>query len=73
MRPRDDNVIPFRRNKPRKWTRPEDYGVPGVRTPAPAVDRARDWPRVRRTLAVWVLILVLIALTVGWSAWDLWG
>ena len=24
MRPRDDNVIPFRR-KPRKWTRPEDY------------------------------------------------
>ena len=69
MRPRDDNVIPFRR-KPRKWTRPEDYGAPGSR-PAPRPPKAaRDWPRVRRTLAVWVLILALIALTVAWSAWD---
>lgn len=73
MRPRDDNVIPFRRS-PRKWTRPEDYGVPGVR---PAPPRARRSPadraHTRRTLMVWSLILALVALTVAWSAWDMWG
>ena len=71
MRPRDDNVIPFRRKR-RKWTGPEDYGAPGSRLPAPAAQRAPDeWRRARRTLAVWGLILVLIALTVAWSARDL--
>jgi hypothetical protein len=73
MRRRDDNVIPFR-GKPRKWTRPEDYGVPGVRSAPPRPGRApADWARRRRALAVWALIFVLIALTVAWSAWDLWG
>jgi len=69
MRPRDDNVIPFRR-KPRKWTRPEDYGTPGSRPAPRPAKAARDWPR---KLAGWALILALIALTVAWSAWDVWG
>lgn len=70
---RDDNVIPFRR-RPRKWTRPEDYGVPGVR-PAPGAPRrsAADRERRRRAVAVWALILLIVALTVAWSAWDFWA
>ena len=70
MRRRDDNVIPFRR-QPRKWTRPEDYGVPGGRAPdpRPPADRAHR----RRALAVWALIFLVVALTVAWSAWDIWG
>ena len=73
MMPRqDDNVIPFRR-KPRKWTRPEDYSPPALLAPPRQASVRRDWSRARRTLAVWALILLIIAATVAWSAWDLWG
>nr|WP_166178136.1 hypothetical protein [Altererythrobacter segetis] len=62
-RPRS-NVIPFR-PRPRRWTRPEDYGGGGG-PPRPPKGPKRDWTR----LAAWALIAALVA---GTAAYSLWG
>ena len=64
----DDNVVPFRpRPKPRKWTRPEDFG----HDPRQARKRPKtDWGRVRLVAGVWVLIAGLVAVTVAWHFWG---
>jgi hypothetical protein len=61
------NVIPFR-PRPRKWTRPEDYGGGGGSggPPRPPKGPRRDWTR----LAAWALIAALVA---GTAAYSLWG
>lgn len=64
MPPRKSNVIPFR-PRPRRWTRPEDYGRGGAPPPKPPRP-PRDW----RPLAAWALIAALVALTVAWSVWG---
>jgi hypothetical protein len=61
----DDNVIPFRR-RPRKWTRPEDFGHDPGRRPKPP----KRPPPDRHKLAAWALIAAVVALT---AAWTLWG
>jgi hypothetical protein len=60
-----DNVIPFRR-KPRKWTRPEDFGHDPGKPPKPPKRPKRGW---LRKLAAWALIAAVIALAVGYSLW----
>jgi hypothetical protein len=66
---RESNVIPFR-PRPRKWTRPEDYGGgpgggPG-RPPRPPKRPKRDWTR----LAAWALIAAVVAGTVAYGLWK---
>ena len=61
-----DNVVPFR--KPRKWTRPEDFGhVPPPGPPKPP--RPPKKPRGTRWLA-WALIAAVVAATIAWSLWT---
>jgi hypothetical protein len=66
---RDDNVVPFRR-RPRKWTRPQDFGHDPrkrpPRPPRPPKGPKRDW----HTLAAWAAIAALVALTVAWNLWG---
>jgi hypothetical protein len=63
-----DNVIPFRR-KPRKWTRPEDFGHdPGKPPKPPRPPKGPKRERLRK-LAAWALIAAAVALAVGYSLW----
>jgi hypothetical protein len=66
---RDDNVVPFRR-RPRKWTRPQDFGHdPRKRAPKPPRPPKRPGGGLRamlRKLAPWAFIAALVALTVAW-------
>jgi hypothetical protein len=61
----EPNVIPFR-PRPRKWTRPEDYGSGGGRPPRPPKGPRRD----RGKLAAWALIAALVAATAAYSLWG---
>jgi hypothetical protein len=66
------NVVPIR-PKPRKWTRPEDFGhdprkVP--KPPKPPRGPKRDWSKALRTAAIWALIVAIVAGTVGYSLWG---
>jgi hypothetical protein len=58
----DDNVVPFRR-KPKKWTRPQDFGHDPRKKPK---GPKRNW----RSLAAWAFIAALVALTVAWHLWG---
>lgn len=57
-------VIPFR-PRPRRWTKPEDYGG-GGRPPRPPKRPKRNWTR----FAAWALIAAIVA---GTAAYSLWG
>jgi hypothetical protein len=62
----DDNVIPFRRKpKPRKWTRPQDFGHDPRKPPKPP-----KGPRNWHALAAWATIAALVAATVAWNLWG---
>lgn len=61
---RKSNVIPFR-PRPRKWTRPEDYGRGGGGLPRPPKGPKRDWSK----LGAWALIAALVAATAAWNLW----
>jgi hypothetical protein len=69
MPPRKPNVIPFR-PRPRRWTRPEDYGGGGGggggRPPRPPKGPKRDWTR----LGAWALVAAIVAATVAYSLWE---
>jgi len=60
----DDNVIPFRR-KPRKWTRPEDFGHDPGKPPKKPKKPGPD----RNVLAAWATIAAIVAATVAWHFW----
>ena len=67
----DDNVIPFRPRKPRKWTRPEDFGHDPGKAPkspkgGPPKKPRRDWTK----LAAWAAIAAVVAATVAWHFWG---
>jgi hypothetical protein len=59
----DDNVVPFR-PRPRKWTRPQDFGHDPPKAPRPPKD-PRNW----HALAAWAAIAALVAATVAWNLW----
>jgi hypothetical protein len=60
----DDNVVPFRR-KPKKWTRPQDFGHdPRKKPKRPKKPGSGD-----HALAAWAAIAALVALTVAWHFW----
>jgi hypothetical protein len=61
----DDNVIPFRR-RPRKWTRPEDFGHDPRKAPKPPKRPKGDW----HGLAAKATIAGLVAATVAWNLWG---
>jgi hypothetical protein len=68
----DDNVVPFRRKpKPRKWTRPEDFGHEprkGRKTPKPPRPPKRpkgNWQK----LAAWAFIAAVVAAAIAWNLW----
>jgi hypothetical protein len=61
----DDNVIPFRPRKGRKWTRPEDFGHDPGKPPRPPKKPKRDWT----PLAAWAAIATVVAATIAWHFW----
>jgi hypothetical protein len=65
----DDNVVPFRRKpKPRRWTRPQDFGHDprkAPKPPKPPKGPKRNW----HALAAWAAIAALVAATVAWNLW----
>lgn len=78
---RDDNVVPFRR-RPRKWTRPQDFGhdprkpvlssAEGAPKPPkkPPKKPGGGWRALPRKLAPWAFIAAAVALTVAWHFWG---
>lgn len=62
----DDNVIPFRPRKGRKWTRPEDFGHDPGKAPKPPKKPRGDWTK----LAAWAAIAAVVAATVAWHFWG---
>ena len=66
---RDHNVVPFRR-RPRKWTRPEDFGHESGKPPRPPKKPGGGWRALLRKAAPWAFIAALVALTVAWQLWG---
>jgi len=65
----DNNVIPFRR-RPRKWTRPEDFGhEPGKARKSPKGGPPKKPRPDRNVLAAWTTIAAIVAATVAWHFW----
>jgi hypothetical protein len=62
----DDNVIPFRPRKSRKWTRAEDFGHDPGKPPRPPKKPRDGWHR----LAARAAITALIAATIAWHFWG---
>jgi len=65
----DDNVVPFRRRKQRKWTRPQDFGHDPRKAPKPPRPPKKPGGN-RPALAAWAAIAALVALTVAWHFWG---
>ena len=65
---RDDNVVPFR-PRPRKWTRPQDFGHDPRKAPKPPKKPGGGWRAALRKLAPWAFIAALVGLTVAWHFW----
>jgi len=69
-RDNNDNVIPFRR-RPRRWTRPQDFGHDPRKGPKPPKKGPPKKPKVNwQAVAAWAAITALVAATVAWHFWT---